>query len=207
MGCERRKEIRTLGGHDVGVNSVAFSPDGKSLASGGGDNRIKLWDVAAGKETASWDHGVGRGLFRVIYSPDGKTLASAGEQGKVKLWDAVNGKERATLGGHRGQVFDVAFSPDGKALAAPGDGREIKLWDVATGKERKALRVKDEGEPHYVSSLAFSADGKLLASGGSREAQVVGSGEGGGTGHPEGAQQQCQRHGIQPGWQDPGFWE
>jgi WD40 repeat protein len=110
---------------------VAFSPDGKTLASGSDDNTIKLWDVATGKEQATLK-GHTAWVASVAFSPDGKTLASGGDT-TVRLWD-MEGKELATLKGHTKGVNSVAFSPDGKTLASGSQDKTIKLWDVSPAK-------------------------------------------------------------------------
>jgi WD40 repeat protein len=114
---------------------VAFSPDGKTLASVSGD-RIKLWDMASGKKTIVLH--VPPGATSVAFSPDGKILASGcgdssfGSGGKaIKLWDVATGKNVATLDGHTEDVKAVAFRPDGKILASGSYDRTIKLWDVS----------------------------------------------------------------------------
>jgi WD40 repeat protein len=129
------------------VYCVAYSPDGKTLASGGGwegDRTIKLWNVQRGKEQATLD-GHTDGVRCVAFSPDGKTLASGGYDYTIKLWDVQTGKKLTTLKGHTGWVTSVAYSPDGKTLASVGGERSeetsaradrtVKLWDVQTGKE------------------------------------------------------------------------
>src|SRR4051794_1119524 len=118
------------------ISCLAFSPDGKTLASVsgyGGDKDIRLWDVTTGKELPRLK-GHTHEVWSVAYSPDGKTLASASRDRTVKLWNMPTGKERATLKGHTDWVTSVAFSPDGKTLASTGT-KELKLWDVLTGKE------------------------------------------------------------------------
>jgi len=157
--CLRAEEPQTratLQGHAKAVLSVAFSPDGKTLASASLDKTIKLWEVAAGKEQATL-HGHSDWVVSVAFSPDGRTLASASDDHTVKLWDTVTGKERATL---RAAVMSVAFSPDGKTLASAGRDRTITLWEVATGKDQAILG----GHCDSVISVAFSPDGKTLAS-------------------------------------------
>ncbi len=148
----------TLEGHTKQVGSVAFSGDGKTLASGSYDKTIKLWDVATAKERSTLE-GHSGGVQSVAYSPDSKTLASGGDR-TIKLWDAATGKLRATLNGHTGTILSVAYSPDGKTLASASGDKTIKLWDAATGQERATL----EGHTNFVYSVAFSPDGKTLAS-------------------------------------------
>jgi parallel beta-helix repeat protein len=153
------RELRTLSGHTSYVNSVAFSPDGKILASGS-YKEIKLWDVATGKELRTLRGHTDR-AFSVAFSPDGKILASGSEDKTIKLWDVATGTEIRTLQGHTYWVYSVAFSPDGKILASGSYDETIKLWDVATGRELRTL----SGHTSSVESVAFSPDGKILASG------------------------------------------
>lgn len=162
------KETATLKGHRGYVQSLAFSSDGKRLASagrvppaqGGGawTGEVKLWDVATGKETASPPAGEGQ-AWAVAFSPDGKLVASAGDDGVVRLWDVAKGAEFAALKGHRSAVQTLAFSPDGKLLAS--GGRELKLWDVAA----RALAKDLPGRESAVQSLRWDFAGKRLATG------------------------------------------
>jgi WD40 repeat protein len=111
LSAQEPKLLKTLTGQKGPANSVAFSPDGKTLASGSGDKTIKLWDVSTGKERITFE-GHTLGVFSVAYSPDGKTLASGSRDGTLKLWDVSTGKELATLKGHTG---------DERQLFLPGD--------------------------------------------------------------------------------------
>ena len=152
----------TLGGHanKKCVSAVSFSPDGKLLASGGGDNTVKLWDVATGKEIKTLS-GHTNEVWGVSFSPDGKLLASGSRDKKVKLWDVTTGKEINTLTGHTNILSSVSFSPDGKLLASGSYDKTVRLWNVTTGKEINTLRHTNQ-----IVSVSFSPDGKLLASGG-----------------------------------------
>jgi sugar lactone lactonase YvrE len=141
-----------------GALCVAFSPDGKTLAAGIGDNTIKLWDVTTRKEQRTLQ-GHTLPVNALVFSPDGKTLVSAGDQ-TVRLWEAATGKSQGILKGHTDTVFAVAISADGKTLASGSNDGTIKLWDVANAKEQATLK----GHSDNVRGLAFSADGKTLAS-------------------------------------------
>ena len=138
------------------VFSVAFSPDGRTLASGNRSSTIKLWDVASGQELRTLI-GHSHSVTSLAFSPDGKTLASGSEDFTIRLWDVASGQELKTL---KGNIFSVAFSPDGKTLAS-GDDVTVRLWDVASGRALRTLR----GHSGVVRSVAFSPDGKTLESG------------------------------------------
>ena len=150
--------IATLEGHTSSVNSVAFSPNGATLASGG--DRIKLWDVATRTNITTLEGHTGW-VSSVAFSPDGAMLAFSEGYNTVKLWDVATRTNITTLEGHTGWVSSVAFSPDGAMLASGGGDRTVKLWDVATRTNIATL----EGHTGWVSSVAFSPDGATLASG------------------------------------------
>ena len=147
-------------GHSGEVRSVAFSPDGQTLASGSMDSTVKLWDVSTGREKASLA-GHKNSVYSVAFSPDGQTLASGSMDSTVKLWDLNTGREKASLAGHKDSVWSVAFSPDGQTLASGSEDNTIKLWDVNTGREKASLAAHKS----FAMSVAFSPDGQTLASG------------------------------------------
>jgi WD40 repeat protein len=163
-------DLETLKGHTQLVRSVAFSPDGKTMASSSGDNTIKLWDVVSHSEIATL-RGHTKLVRSVAFSPDGKTLASASSDSTIKLWDVASHKELETLKGHKGEIYSVAFSPDGTTVASGGGlDKIIKLWDVASRSEVGELGKpnklgKRESHNNAVYCVAFSPDGKTLASG------------------------------------------
>src|SRR5207244_10836988 len=110
----------TLKGHSDAINAVAFSIDGKTLASGSSDNTVKLWDVSTGAElrTLKGHSNSVVPVISVAFSPDGRTLASGSSDKTVKLWDVSTGAELRTLKGHSEAVWSVAFSLDGNTLAS-----------------------------------------------------------------------------------------
>jgi RNA polymerase sigma factor (sigma-70 family) len=156
------KDLRQLLGHEKGTIALAFSPDGKVLASASWDRTIRLWNVGTGKELCkiTRTHSDTR---RLVFAPDGKTLASIGGDSTIHLWEVATGKELQRREGHLGGVGSVAFSPDGRIVASCSFGDQpplVRLWDAATGKPLRAL----SGHKSYMRSVAFLPDGKGLVS-------------------------------------------
>ena len=151
-------ELRFQLGHSDSVYSVAWSPDGKYIASGSNDNTVKIWDVASGKEIRTL-FGHSSYVKSVAWSPDGKHIASGSYDHTAKIWDAASGKEVRTLD-HSSYVKSVAWSPDGKYIASGSWDGSVKIWDAASGKEPRVL----SGHYNDVTSVAWSPDGKYIVS-------------------------------------------
>jgi RNA polymerase sigma factor (sigma-70 family) len=154
------KEERTLEGFKGMISGLAFSPNGKRLASTSGDRKLKLWDLSTGKEIKEI-HQPDNYFASVAFSPDGKRLVTANDDKTVTIWDAETLKEVLPLKGHSREVTCAAFSPDGKLVASAGFDATLRLWDAATGKELDSRR----GYAREIHSVAFNADGTQLATG------------------------------------------
>ena len=152
-------------GHAATVETITFSPDGKYMASGSGDNTVKIWEVESGRELRTLS-GHTDTVLSIAFSPDGKHIVSGSDDNSVQIWDVESGNKLQGFSGRR-----AAYSPDGRYIAfvASGGGRTIKIWDVNRGRELRTL----SGHTDSVLSIAYSPDGKYIVTGSANNDKTV----------------------------------
>ena len=151
---------KTLIGHTAAVFSIAFSPDGKTIASGSLDSTIRLWDVATSRHLHTLI-GHTSDIQSVSFSPDGQTLASGSSDKTIRLWDVATSRHLHTLIGHTSDIQSVSFSPDGQTIISGSWDTTIRLWNAKAGTHKHTLT----GHTSMVNSVSFSPDGQTIASG------------------------------------------
>jgi sugar lactone lactonase YvrE len=160
------KALKTISAaHKDTIYTLALSPDGKVLATGSYDQKIKLWDATAGRElkTLSGHNGC---VYGLAFRPDGKILASASADRTVKLWEVESGQRRDTLSQSLKEVYAVAFSPDGKRLFAGGADNRIRVWQISANAAETTNPILHSKFAHEgaILRLAISTDGEGLIS-------------------------------------------
>ncbi len=153
------QDLFTIRGQTADVCSVAWSPDGKCVASGVGDGTVRIWDLTVGTELVRLKTCAHK-VSSLAWSPQGKRLAVATDDGTVKIWDRAEGRELLILRGSPSGMTCVAWSPDGRHLATGDRDPAARIWDAATGE--KLVEIK--GYLFGVMAVAWSPDGRRLAS-------------------------------------------
>jgi uncharacterized protein YjiK len=152
-------DMQTLEGHTSRVLSVAFSPDGKQIVSGSGDNTARLWDATTGASLQILKGHI-QDITSVAFSADGKQVVSGSRDKTARLWGAATGLLKQIFEGHTQDIWSVAFSPDSKQLVSGSHDNTVRIWDTAKGALLRTL----EGYICWVRSVAFSPDGKQVVS-------------------------------------------
>jgi DNA-binding beta-propeller fold protein YncE len=160
VSAEYGGEVRSLAGHKGAVTSIAYSPDGTYLLSGGEDGTLRLWETATGRQVRTFT-GHKAGVTSVAFSPDGSTAVSGSNDSTLRLWDIASGRELRATDGLGWKIAGVAFSSDGKFVASAADDNQVKIWSVPKLQLVNSLA----GHGWRVTSVAFSPTGNFSLSG------------------------------------------
>ena len=164
QGFVARQGLTTLSGHEARVRGVAYSPDGVHLASGDGVGYVRIWDVRTG-ETVRTLGPAGGTIWNLAYSPDGEYLVTCTADTNAYVWDRTASTPIAVLREHTRNVFAAEFSGDGRYLVTGSDDHRGILWNTATWSAEAELVVPGRRYPGYVRSVAYSPDGRWIATG------------------------------------------
>jgi WD40 repeat protein len=159
------REVKTFRGHTHGVWTVAYAPDGVTLAIGGVDRLVRIWDIETGRLLRSL-RGHTHDIRAAVFTPDEQILATGSEDRTIRLWNPKTGEPTKLLfTRYDHNICSLSLSPDGLMLARGSHNKDIKIWEITTGTELMTLLGKDQYDHHWTPCVAFSPDGIHLASG------------------------------------------
>ena len=143
--------------HTASIRAVAWSPDGRSIVSGGDDRIARIWDAETGEQIHLLE-GHRRSILSAAWSPDGRGIVTASSDNTARIWHAEKGEQLRCLEGHKSTVRSAAWSPDGKWIVTAGADRTMRIWNAGTGTQSRCLL----GHARGISSVAWSTDGKWI---------------------------------------------